>query len=158
MMRPLNSPLEVGVRAVFFLETAFPQKFDLNQLVLADHMMLHSEDAGGPPSLHPSLAIREGELGVRRKLVHAALEQMEHFGLVRLTSSDAGVLFGAAGRAYGFVRLFESSYAARLSRVSKWVAEEIGDESVHDSRRRMKSVISAWPESISQLQTSREVQ
>ena len=48
-----NSPLETGVRAVAILVAAFPQSFDLQRLLAFEHLLVHTGDVGGPPSLHP---------------------------------------------------------------------------------------------------------
>ena len=59
--RPLplfNSALETGVRALVFLNAAFPRVFDLSQLTWFDHLVVHTADVGGPKSLHPDLPQR----------------------------------------------------------------------------------------------------
>lgn len=48
MTLPLNSPLEMGVRALMLLDEALPSPLDLRRLVLLDHGLLHSADLGGP--------------------------------------------------------------------------------------------------------------
>ncbi|MFD4172173.1 ABC-three component system middle component 2 [Streptomyces anulatus] len=50
---PLNSPLEVGVRALVLLTESHPRPLDLAQLVALDYLVLHSGEFDGPRSLHP---------------------------------------------------------------------------------------------------------
>lgn len=148
-MSSLNGPLDVGIRLVFYLEAAFPSRFDVNQLVLADHLLTHSADGGGPPSLHPPMAVREGELGLKRIVIHEALKLMSTFDLVEASHDEDGILFGATDRAYGFVRLFESSHSKSLAGVSKWLSKELRTESTDESVKRMQLLIAGWPLSLS---------
>jgi hypothetical protein len=50
-----NSPLEAGIRAVVVLEKLRPEAADLAEMVLLDHVVVHTADLGGPPSLHPDV-------------------------------------------------------------------------------------------------------
>lgn len=132
------------MRIVFLLDAAFPRTFDVNQLVLADHLVVHSAENGGPPSLHPPLSISEGELGLKRALVQKALQMMSHSGLVEVLPTDSGITFQAAERTYGFVKLFNSDYATRLRSITAWVLEDFADENAVDSLRRMQVILSNW--------------
>ena len=64
-----NSALETGVRTLTVLVASYPKTHDLGRLVQYDYLTVHSADAGGPPSLHPPLPLRSGELLVRRGLI-----------------------------------------------------------------------------------------
>ncbi len=55
-----NSELETGTRAMVILEAAYPRAFDLARLTWFDHLVVHTEDIGGPESLHPALPGRTG--------------------------------------------------------------------------------------------------
>jgi hypothetical protein len=145
----LNGALEVGVRLVFFLQAAFPGSYDVNQLVLADHLLTHSADSGGPKSLHPPIAIREGELGMKRTAVQAAIRRMADADLIRASANRSGIVYGAAERAYGFVALFSSPYAVELKAVASWVADQMENDSVTDSEEQMKRLIADWSKSLS---------
>ena len=66
-----NSPIETGVRALILLSEAYPQGFDLQRILEYDYMMVHTGDfENGPPSIHPALPLRSGELLVRRSVAH----------------------------------------------------------------------------------------
>jgi hypothetical protein len=47
-----NSRLEAGIRAVVVLESLRPETADLTEMVLFDHVVVHTGDLGGPASLH----------------------------------------------------------------------------------------------------------
>jgi len=66
-----NSRLEAGVRAVVVLEAIRPETIDLSEMVLFDHIVVHTADFSGPPSLHVDVPGRHGELLVRRQLIEA---------------------------------------------------------------------------------------
>src|SRR5690349_17373164 len=44
-----NSRLEAGIRAVVVLELMRPETADLSEMVLFDHVVVHTADFGGPP-------------------------------------------------------------------------------------------------------------
>src|SRR3546814_12270520 len=71
--RLFNSALETGVRSALILDAARPRSFDLAHLTWLDHLVVHTADIGGPPSLHPDIPQRDGELLVRRRHVQAGL-------------------------------------------------------------------------------------
>ena len=95
-----NSALEAGIRAVIVLEHMRPEALDLAEMVLFDHVVVHTADLGGPPSLHPEVPGRKGELLVRRRLVEASLELMQRCHLIDQESADEGILpcLGRSGR------------------------------------------------------------
>lgn len=150
-MSPLNGPWEMGLRLVFFLESAFPRGFDINQLVLADHLLTHSADMNGPASLHPSVAIREGEFGMKRATIQSAISRIASVDLIRVSAGEEGILYAASDRAYGFVRLFASQYSVDLRSIAAWAVKEFDNESVRDSETRMKSVTRDWSKTLSPL-------
>ena len=116
-MNPLNSPLEVGIRVLMVLQEAFPERLDLNQLVLLDHSVLHSADLGGPESLHPPVPVRASELGVKRQSIEAGLEVMIRAHLAHVGVGDRGIEFWAGEAADGFTsRSRPSTVSAQRSR------------------------------------------
>lgn len=44
-----NSRLEAGIRAVVVLEYLRPETLDLAEMILFDHVVVHTADLGGPP-------------------------------------------------------------------------------------------------------------
>lgn len=154
-MNPLNSPLEVGLRALVVLSETFPRRLDVAQLVYLDHALLHSGDLeGGPPSLHPDLPVGPGELGLRRKLVEEGLVVLMRAGLADMTATDDGFLYGATEESESFLAVLEAPYVARLKERAEWLT------SVHvyegtDVRDGMKRITQDWADGL-RLPTRRE--
>jgi len=73
--RLFNSHLETGTRALIILDAAYPRTMDLTRLTWFDHLVVHTEDIGGPQSLHPPLSSRTGELLVMRTKYSLALKE-----------------------------------------------------------------------------------
>lgn len=153
MKTPLNSPLEVGVRVLMLLSEAFPAHLDLNRLVLLDHGLLHSADLGGPDSLHPPLPIRAGEFGMKRKTIEQGLEVMTRAGLAEMDNSEGGINFRASDRAYGFVNILASEYAAGLQSRASWVIGHFEDLSEASLREQMRGIFDNWSEEFEHLDT-----
>jgi hypothetical protein len=145
-VKPLNSPLEVGLRVLLVLQQAFPQRLDLNQLVLLDHSLLHSADLGGPDSLHPAVPIRAGELGIKRESIEAGLEVMVRAGLAHAGVGDRGIEFWAGESADGFRSLLETEYAERLQVRAAWVVGHFGKLDEESLRSGLSSVAQHWSE------------
>lgn len=146
MTSPLNSPLEVGIRVFMLLAEAIPDTLDVSRLVLLDHAALHSEDLGGPSSLHPPLPIRAGELGVRRQVLKEGLDVMLQAGLVEAIVTLDGIEFRATDRAPAFARVLESSYAQRLHERARWAVSSFGHLNQDSLRQSMRAIFSAWSE------------
>ncbi|MGV9953861.1 ABC-three component system middle component 2 [Streptomyces cellulosae] len=119
-MTPLNSPLEVGVRALVLLAESHPQPLDLTQLVALDYLVLHSGEFGGPHSLHPDLPAREGELGRKRELLEQGLLVLIRAGLADLVSRDDGLMYAATENGHAFIEVLEAPYIASLRERAEW--------------------------------------
>lgn len=143
---PLNSPLEVGVRVLMILTEAYPERLDVNRLVLLDHGVLHSADLGGPESLHPALPVRAGELGVKRTVIEEGLQVMVRAKLVDMSTGARGIGFGATDTAYSFVSVLVSDYATKLHERVEWVLGRFSDLSEETLRKEMRSIFSSWSE------------
>lgn len=139
-----NSPLEAGIRAVTVLEMVRPLEMDLAEMVLLDHVLVHSADLGGPPSLHPDVPGRKGELLVRRSLVEASLNLMQRFHLIDRRVSDDGLAYRATDEAAAYVELLESDYSERLKTCAGWVRDEIGVGGKQAFLERVRSQLGEW--------------
>lgn len=127
-----NSPIETGIRCICILNAGFYMQFDLNQMLAFDHIVVHSGDIdGGPPSLHPNIKQRNGELLVRRPLVQRGLDLMECKGLLEKNTSERGITYSASELTPAFVDCLTNEYVKALSARSKWAVEvykELGNE------------------------------
>lgn len=86
-MRPLNSPLELGLRTLILLNVGFPRSFDVDRLVLMDYCLLHSADLGGPASVLPPVPARGGELGVKRSVLEHGVQLMARAEMIDLVAT-----------------------------------------------------------------------
>jgi len=121
-----NSLLETGIRAVVVLDAVYPRAFSVTQIAWFDHLVVHTKDIAGPPSLHPDVPQRSGELLVRRRLVEDSLTLMRRLRLVELEPDQhAGILYRASGDASGIVEHLQTDYALQLRECAKWLAKEI---------------------------------
>jgi hypothetical protein len=142
-MNPLNSPVEVGIRALVLLLEAFPERLDVAQLVYLDYAMLHSAELGGPTSLHPELPAGPGELGMRRRLMESALQVLIRAGLADLRTTDAGFLYAATEEAASFIDVLESPYVRRLEQRAAWITATYSTHG-RDVREAMKQITERW--------------
>jgi hypothetical protein len=139
-----NSTLETGTRAVVVLNAAYPRALDLARLTWFDHLVVHTADAGGPPSLHPSLPERSGELLVRRRLVEDSLTLMRRAHLVDALADDSGMSFRAGDAAPAFVNLMRSDYAQALKARASWLVAEFADLEEVDMATRIERQVDRW--------------
>ena len=123
-MNPLNSPLEVAVRALALLAECHPATLDLSELVLFDYALLHSGEFAGPPSLHPDLPARTGELGMKRNVLEQALLVLIRADLARFEPDEDGLVYRATERGTAFMDILEASYVESLRERAQWVVHQ----------------------------------
>ncbi|GAA3312815.1 ABC-three component system middle component 2 [Nonomuraea dietziae] len=141
---PLNGPLETGLRVLTILASAFPEAYDIDSLVFFDYSLLHSEEFGGPESLHPDVPNHASEITVKRDLLELGLQVMIRARLATLQIGRGGIGYAATDNAHGFVELLESSYMQQLRSRADWVIEAFGNANPADIRERM-STLGRWP-------------
>ncbi|MGW3795673.1 ABC-three component system middle component 2 [Micromonospora arida] len=137
---PLNGPLEVGLRALTLLSAAFPKAFDIAILSFLDYTLLHSDEFGGPESLHPDVPNHRSEITVKRDLLEHGLEVMIRANLVALRMDPEGIVYAATDNAPGFVGLLESAYMYELRSRAEWVLESFGETEPAALRRLVASL------------------
>ncbi|MFE6129181.1 ABC-three component system middle component 2 [Streptomyces sp. NPDC056437] len=142
-MNPLNSPLEVGMRALVLLSASFPQSLDVARLVYLDHAMLHSGELDGPPSLHPSLPAGPGELAMKRHLIEQGLIVLLRAGLADVEATADGLVYRASEEGPGFVGILEAPYIGALKARAEWL---IATQSVSppDIREATRAITERW--------------
>ncbi len=141
--RLFNGSVETGVRSLLILEACYPATLDLNTMSLFDYFVVHTEDIGGPSSVHPPTRSRAGEYHVRRRVIQDGLRLMRRACLVDVVEAEDGVRFVASEDAPAFVRLLATDYNLELLARSKWLAEqwrEVGDEFL----TRLRASIERW--------------
>lgn len=144
-----NSTLEAGIRAVIILESLRPETADLSEMVLFDHVVVHTADLGGPPSLHADLPGRKGELLVRRRLVEASLQLMQRCHLIEQASIDDGFVWRATDDAASYVELLETAYSVRLKVCAAWLGREIRTHTKAGFKVLVRQNFGDWSEAFS---------
>lgn len=130
-----NSPLETGIRATVVLDAVFPRSFDLAHLTWFDHLVVHTQDIGGPTSLHPDIPQRTGELLIRRRVVEDGLKLMRQLHLVDASTTSQGIVYKAREEATAIIDSMRSTYARALKIRAEWLAQYIStvpDEAVRE--------------------------
>lgn len=130
-----NSPLETGIRATVVLDALYPKAFDLAHLTWFDHLVVHTQDIGGPASLHPDIPQRTGELLIRRRIVEDGLKLMRQLHLIDASTTPQGIVYQAREEATAIIDSMRSTYARALKDRAKWLAQylsSVPDGAVRD--------------------------
>lgn len=139
-----NSPLETGVRSVILLDVAQPRAFDLTHLTWLDHLVVHTADIGGPPSLHPDIPQREGELIVRRRNVEDGLRLMRRLHLVDTNYAADGISFCVTEEGAQFAHLVRADYGRELKERAVWLIEYISRVDTTEFVKMISEKIGRW--------------
>ena len=140
-----NSPIETGVRALILLAEAYPQGLDLQRILEYDYMMVHTGDfENGPPSIHPDLPLRSGELLVRRELIDRGLMLMISRALVTRQATDQGFVFRANDDAGPFLDSLTAEYITDLRNRASWVVQRFENTNDHDIRVLLSQIYDQW--------------
>jgi hypothetical protein len=143
-VRTFNSPIETGVRALILLAESYPQQLDLQRILEFDYIMVHTGDVDGPPSIHPALPLRSGELLVRRQLIERGLLLMISRGLVRRHATSNGFTYQAEDDAGPFLDALTAEYLDELKDRATWVVDRFSDMNDHDIRVMLARVYDQW--------------
>lgn len=143
--RPINSPLEYGLRLLFVLDAADGTACDLQRLIAYDYLLVHSGDVEeGPASLHPPVPFRGGELLVKRDVLAAGLDQMVSKELLNRTFDSEGVGYSANNLTRAFVDLLKNDYAADLKWRADWVLKRFGSLPTEALSAYMDDNVGRW--------------
>jgi len=112
-----NSIFETGVRAVFLLISLFPEAVDIEDLVALDHLVVHSQDVGGPNSLHPATEKHATEMLVRREVIQNGLLLMQTRSMIERIANEHGIFYRAGDEAHNFVGYLNSPYFQQMRQV-----------------------------------------
>lgn len=116
-----STPLELGLRALIVLDAMRPIAADLQRLVAYDYLLVHSGDAGGPESIHPSTPHRSAEILVKRDVLRAGLQLMLSRDLIGVNMTRRGVRFFATDLTSRVLAYFDDPYVARLRERASWL-------------------------------------
>jgi hypothetical protein len=109
------------MRSVLLLNAAQPRAFDLTHLTWLDHLVVHTADISGPPSLHPDIPQRDGELVIRRQVVEEGLRLMRRLHMVETQYTDQGIVYSTTSEAGILVQLVRSPYGRELKKRAEWL-------------------------------------
>lgn len=124
---PFNGPVELGLRALCVLTTAFPAEYALQRLVVFDYFLVHSDDIdGGPEGLHPQTPHRGGEILVRRGVLQDGLTLYESRGLIERVYKDSGIFYAATDKSADFLDTLSTEYLKGLRERADWVVDNFG--------------------------------
>jgi hypothetical protein len=143
-LAPFNSPLECGLRSLVLLSEVHPSSSDLQRLVYYDYAIVHSEDAGGPPSLHPATPHRSGELLVRRELIEEGLLLMCSRALIERIFTASGIEYRATQSSEPFLECLRSKYISSLRGRAVWVVDTFGSHSASKLRQFFTNHLDTW--------------
>lgn len=149
-----NGPLEAGIRAVSILGAAYPRSYDLQRLVAFDYLLVHTDDIGGPESLHPPKRMHSAELLVRRKLVEQALLLMMTRELVHRDITSEGITYSAGENASPFLAALSTTYLLSLMERARWLIGALGDHSDHEFKGVMRRFFDNWVEEFQHVERS----
>lgn len=142
--RVFNTPFETGLRSVVILTAAYPDSLSLNRLVVFDHLVVHTEDVGGPESMHPKDRSRAAEILVRRGLVQSGLSLMQTRGLVKRLVTPQGFRYRAGEESGSFVDMLSSEYTVALKDRANWLIKAIQPMSDDDLAKLVQSRMDVW--------------
>lgn len=123
--RIFNTPFETGLRSVVILTACYPDRLSLHRLVVFDHLVVHTGDIEGPPSMHPEDRSRAAEILVRRGLVESGLALMETRGLITRSATPDGFRYQAGYEAGSFVDLLTTPYSEALKERADWLVDNV---------------------------------
>lgn len=145
VVSPFNGPIEIGLRALCVLTTAFPTAYALQRLVVFDYFLVHSDDIeGGPEGLHPRTPYRGGEILVRRGVLQEGLTLYESRGLVERFYKEGGIFFAATDRSGDFLDTLSTSYLAGLRQRADWVIDSFGAFRDEELDAIVRECIGTW--------------
>lgn len=123
-----NNALETGVRTLCILAINLDNKFDIHQLLALDHIVVHTGDIkNAPPSLHPNIVQRSGEILVRRPLVENGIVLMESKRLIEKVITTNGFYYCATELACVFIESLTNKYIKALNQRASWAVTMYND-------------------------------
>jgi hypothetical protein len=142
--RIFNTPFETGLRSVVILTACYPAMLGLNRLVVFDHLVVHTDDVGGPPRMHPKDRSRAAEILVRRHLIESGLALMQTRGLVARMGTPDGFRYRAGEEAGSFVDMLSSNYFVALKDRAEWLVDHIQPMSDDELSQLVRTRMDVW--------------
>jgi hypothetical protein len=144
IIRTFNSPIETGMRALILLAESYPEQLDLQRILEFDYIMVHTGDVEGPPSIHPALPLRVGELLVRRQLIERGLMLLISRRLISRHATPNGFMYQAEDDAGPFIDALSAEYLEDLKNRAVWVVDRFSEMNAQDMRIMLSNVYDQW--------------
>lgn len=145
IVTPFNSAVEIGLRSLCILTSAYPSSYSLQRLIVFDYLLVHSDDMpGGPTGLHPKTPHRGGEILVRRVVLQEGLLLYQSRGLIEHIYQDGGVFFAATDRSAGFIDALSTEYVVGLRKRATWVVDSFGQFADGELDAMVRERIGQW--------------
>lgn len=144
----LNGPLETSLRLLMILDVEYPNAHDIDDLLVFDHLSLHTGDIDGPSSLHPALPLRAADLGARREQIRSGVEMLLHRQLADVVLNGESVAFVASEDSKHVTDLFESPYLLALKDRVHWVHENRLLDGPSATTEALKNIVTSWTEEL----------
>lgn len=142
---PFNGAVEIGLRSLCILATAYPSLYSLQRLVVFDYLVVHSDDMpNGPTGLHPQTPYRGGEILVRRRVLQEGLLLYQSRGLIEHVYQNNGIFFSATDRSGAFLDALCADYVGGLREMATWVVDNFGLLADNDLDSMVREQIGKW--------------
>ncbi|MFV8248701.1 ABC-three component system middle component 2 [Bdellovibrio bacteriovorus] len=135
---------EAGVRSVVLLNAMYPKSCDIDLLIWLDHLVVYTEEIGGPTNLHPSVPQKNAELIVRRDVVTSGVAIMRNLNLIVPLVNEFGISYISNDIAFNFVELLQSDYANKLIARSKWIVDQYIPKGRASIEEQIKIKTESW--------------
>ena len=142
----LNGPLELALRIMIVVDEQPEGAWTVDDLLVLDHMAVHSADFDGPPSLHPPFPLRSADIGARRSSLRHAVELLVHRHLFDTELGESGIAFRAGDEVHSVAGLLESPYAKDLRVRARWIRSLEGGPADAAVEVRIRQIVEAWSE------------
>lgn len=143
--RLFNTPLEIGLRALFILAQFFPKALSIESLIYLDYFAIHSGDIKqGPKSLHPKYPFRSSELVVKREILQKGLALLVSKELIKVQLHSDGIFYVITDIGKHVQTLFDSKYSAHLAEMSKWLNDRFAASSESELANIVSANIEKW--------------
>lgn len=140
-----NSPIEIGLRALFILKQFYPAGLSIDRLVYLDYFLIHAGDVSKKQkSIHPKYPFRTTEIVIKRELLMNGLKLMIGKELITASFSADGIEYGITLMGIKALDYFESEYATQLIEASEWLFENYGSVSEATLKELIDTNIQKW--------------
>nr|WP_042289354.1 ABC-three component system middle component 2 [Nonlabens ulvanivorans] len=137
-INPFNNSVEAGLRILTILNEAFPNSFDLQNLVYLDYLTIHSADIDKTmQSLHPAVPYRSGEIMVRSSIIEKGLNLFITKNLIEKQYNINGIEYKATENAMPFLESLEETYSTKLQEKANWAVRKYSKHSKKELKKIM---------------------